>query len=467
MKKVIQDTLKNGLLILDGATGTELQKRGLPSGVCPELWALENPELSGDISRSYREAGSDIVYACTFGGNPFKLSEYGITDVEGTNRRLAKLVRTFVDSDTLVAGDIGPSGKFIEPFGDTPFDDAVEAYARQAQGLKEGGVDLIVIETQIDLQEARAALQGVRKVWDGFVMITLTFESHGRTLNGTPPEAGLVALQSLGADAVGVNCSTGPVEMINVIQSMASLAEVPLVAKPNAGIPQLIDGKTVFPMGADEFASYAAGFTEAGANLLGGCCGTNPEHIVKLKAASSGLKSRSWVKANSLVICSSRGILNPGEGHVSKVGNRMNPFLNIDFKFAIESGDFESVMDLVWDQDDEGAEILEVSAIGCDDEAAVLTEIIRKCAPLASQPLMATVSTTAAAEAAMRLYPGRLLIHYVGSCLIKDLTSKYGSPMIKASSFNPENLIEYFTSLDKGGFYNISASGKSYAFLVA
>ncbi|MCL2481518.1 MAG: homocysteine S-methyltransferase family protein, partial [Spirochaetaceae bacterium] len=280
-KKIILELLKNKILILDGATGTELQKRGMPAGVCPEIWASENKEVPKAIHRSYLEAGSDIIYTCTFGANFYKLLQYGRSDVENINSILAKITKDAAGSskNTFVAGDIGPTGHFIDPFGEIDFEDAVKMYKRQVKGLLDGGCDLFGIETQIDIQEARAALIAIKELTDAFTIVTMTYEPEGRTLNGTSPEAALVTLQSLGADAVGCNCSAGPAEMLKIIERLKPVAKIPLVAKPNAGMPKIVDGKTLFPMQAEEFSLFAESFAKAGTNIMGGCCGTTPEHI--------------------------------------------------------------------------------------------------------------------------------------------------------------------------------------------
>lgn len=290
-KSQIIKRLAERVLVLDGATGTQLQLRGMPEGVCPELWCLENPGPITAIHQAYQAAGSDIVYACTFGANRVKLAEYGETDVVAVNRRLAQLAKQAVPG-CLVAGDIAPTGQFIEPFGPTPFEEAVEIYKEQVRGLIEGGVDCFVIETMMDIQEARAALIAVRELTDAFCMVTMTYEASGRTLNGTDPLTALITLQSLGADAVGCNCSTGPAEMLEVIKACKPYATVPLVAKPNAGLPQLKDGRTVFAMGPEEFGGFAQAFAEAGVNLMGGCCGTTPEHIGAIARAVGPLAPR-------------------------------------------------------------------------------------------------------------------------------------------------------------------------------
>ena len=182
----------------------------------------------------------------------------------------------------MVAGDIAPTGKFVEPFGDTKFEECVEVYKEQVRGLLAGGVDLFVIETMLDIQESRAALIAVRELSDLPVMITLTFSEDERTLTGTDPVSALITLQSLGASAFGCNCSTGPQEMLKIIQQLKPFAKIPLIAKPNAGLPKLVDGKTTFTMDAKEFGSYATSFLEAGVNIFGGCCGTTPEYIKEI-----------------------------------------------------------------------------------------------------------------------------------------------------------------------------------------
>ena len=265
----IQSLLQKQVLILDGATGTELQKKGLPSGVCPEIWCLENPALLADVHASYVSAGAQVVYTCTFGANRFKLGQFGVKkDVYAVNRELALLARKACGKKALVAGDIGPTGLFIEPFGPLAFEEAVAAFKEQARGLIDGGCDMIVIETMIDIQEARAALVAVKELADIFTLVSMTYEPDGHTLGGTPPAAALVTLQSLGANAVGCNCSAGPEQMVDFIAAMRPYTTVPLLAKPNAGMPRLEGDRTVFDMDAPTFAAFAKKLAAAGAALL-------------------------------------------------------------------------------------------------------------------------------------------------------------------------------------------------------
>ena len=273
-------------LLLDGATGTEFVKRGMPGGVCPEMWALENPEAAASVRYAYRDAGSDIIYIPSFGANRAKLQEYDLQDqTADINRRLAAMSLADM-GQTSMFGDIAPTGRFVEPFGDLAFEDAVAIFREQAQHLAAGGAAGFAIETMMDIQEARAALLGVREAAPDLpVIVTLTFDESGRTLTGCDPVAALITMQSLGADAFGCNCSTGPDQMIELIRKMKPYAEIPLVAKPNAGMPKLLDGKTVFDLGPDEFGRRTAEMVRAGASIVGGCCGTSPEHIAALHEA--------------------------------------------------------------------------------------------------------------------------------------------------------------------------------------
>ena len=254
----LKNRIRERIIILDGATGTELQKRGMTAGVCPEIWCLKNPDIISDVHAGYRDAGADIVYTATFGANRIKLSQYGSYDVVEINRELTLLARRAVGADVLLAGDICSTGRFVRPFGDLDFEEAIDVYKEQVKGLLKGGVDLFVIETMMDIQETRAALIAIKELTDKFTIVTMTYEENGRTLNGTDPVTALITLQSLGADAVGCNCSTGPEEMTGLIEAMKPWATIPLVAKPNAGMPELVDGKTMFIEAVNGAALFAA-----------------------------------------------------------------------------------------------------------------------------------------------------------------------------------------------------------------
>ncbi len=331
-------------------------------GVCPEQWILDNPQAIIDVQSQYRRAGSDIVYAPTFGGNRCKLEEFGLDSrLAEINTRLVELSRKAA-GDGYVFGDLAPTGRFVEPFGDMGFEEAVDVFREQAQVLVAAGVDGFVIETMIDIQEARAALLAVREVCDLPVMVSMTFEKEGRTLTGSDPLTALVTLQSLGADAVGCNCSTGPESMIEVIRSIKPLARIPLLAKPNAGLPRLRDGKTVFDMGAGEFASHVDAFLEAGVNILGGCCGTTPEHIAAMASRAAGRAGEpARVRDVSAVSSARRTMVFSGERPLAVVGERINPTGKKDLQAELREGRLDLVLQFAREQAEQGADVLDVN----------------------------------------------------------------------------------------------------------
>ncbi|WP_432619872.1 homocysteine S-methyltransferase family protein, partial [Butyricicoccus sp.] len=252
-------------LILDGATGTQLQKRGYTNEQCAEQWVLEHPEAIQDIQKNYVAAGSNIVYASTFGANRIKLEGNGIHgQTTEYNTRLVGLSREAVGQKAMVAGDIAPTGKFLYPIGDLSFDDLLDVYTEQAKALEDAGVDVFVIETTMTIPEARAAILAVKSISDKPVFVTFTCDENGKTLTGTDVTAALVIMQSMGADAFGLNCSVGPDKMLIQLERMAEYAQVPLIAKPNAGIPEMVDGKAVYTCKPEEFAALVPEMAAAG-----------------------------------------------------------------------------------------------------------------------------------------------------------------------------------------------------------
>ena len=274
-------------LILDGATGTQLQKCGMTSGVCSEQWVLEHPATIQELQRDYIAAGSQIVYACTFGANRVKLEENGIFgQVRDYNMRLVALSKEAAAGKAWVAGDIAPTGKFLAPMGDMTFEELVEIYTEQAAALEEAGVDLFVIETMMTLPEARAAVLAVKSVSRKPVFVSFTCDEKGRTLTGTDVAAALLVMQGMGVDAFGLNCSVGPEDMLKQLRRLSAYAEVPLIAKPNAGVPEIVDGKTVYRCTPEEFAACVPELAAAGVAIYGGCCGTEAGHIQRLVACT-------------------------------------------------------------------------------------------------------------------------------------------------------------------------------------
>ena len=268
---------------LDGATGTNLMKAGMPRGVCVEKWVLDNPDVIIGLQKEYVQSGSDIIYSPTFGANPVSLAKYGLEDkTEEMNESLVKLSRIATDGKAKVAGDISSTGLLMAPMGDASYEQIKNAYMRQAKALHNAGVDLFILETFSSLGECLAAFDGVRAVSDKDIAVSVTVENSGKTLCGDTPESCLIALSARGACAFGVNCSSGVESMAKIIGRLNKISSVPLISKPNAGLPVIVNGENVFPDSAESFADKYTVLAEAGASFVGGCCGTTPAHIKAL-----------------------------------------------------------------------------------------------------------------------------------------------------------------------------------------
>ncbi len=450
--------LQHKILRLDGATGTELAKRGMPPGVCPEAWVLEHPEAIIGVQRAYADAGSDIVYAPTFGGNPLKLAEFHLeADVEQINRDLAKISKQALP-DRLVFGDIAPTGLLLEPFGPLGFEAAVDLYKQQIAGLLAGGVDGFAIETMMDLQEARAALLAVRELCDLPVIVTLTFEPGGKTLTGIDPVCALVTLQALGADAFGCNCSTGPVEMAETLRRLKPYAEIPLVAKPNAGMPHLVNGRTIFDLDAEPFAAAATALLDAGANLIGGCCGTTPEHIAALHRVIGERRAQPVGAEFRGVVCSGSSFrrLTPTEPF-ALIGERINPTGKKALQAELRAGSLELVKNFAREQSEQGAAILDVNVgLSGIDETAVMRQAVSELVNTVNTPLCIDSTRPETVEAALRLYPGRALFNSISAEKerleqVLPIAAKYGAMLVLLPLTDhgiPETLEERITVLN-------------------
>ena len=298
-KQAFLNKFRDQILLLDGATGTNLQAAGMPTGVSPEQWILDNPEVLEKLQENFYEAGSTIVYAFTFGANRTKLLSHGhmadTKQVEAINKSLAKIscsVRDkmrakYPERDFYVAGDLAPTGSFLQPAGELDFDELVDIYREQVRGMLEAGVDLFVAETMMDLAQTRAAVIAVSEETDLPVLASVTVDDNGRTLSGNSFEVCLLSLAAIGAQAVGMNCSSGPLNMVENMKFEYIPSDCLLLAKPNAGVPRLNkDGNTVFDLTPQDFASQMISFTELGVSLIGGCCGNTPEHISALSEAA-------------------------------------------------------------------------------------------------------------------------------------------------------------------------------------
>lgn len=279
-KHEFQELIKKGTVILDGATGSNLMRAGMPRGVCTEQWVCENPEPLTELQRSYKDAGSQIVYAATFSANRISLINHGLQDkVEELNKKLIEISKKAVGTGCLVAGDLTTTGR-----QGVPYEELLEAYKEQIAAQMQAGADLLVAETMLGETEPMAVLDAAASLGDLPVMCTLTVESDGSLFFGGNVYDAAKALADMGADAVGINCSTGPDQLLAVTENLRKAIEIPLIIKPNAGMPVIDDrGFPVYSMEAPEFALHMKRLVEAGADIVGGCCGTTPEYIRKLK----------------------------------------------------------------------------------------------------------------------------------------------------------------------------------------
>ncbi|NLG37304.1 MAG: dihydropteroate synthase [Clostridiales bacterium] len=404
----------SGPLLADGSTGAELSRRGMPAGVCPEQWILDHPDVFMALEREYVDAGAQILLMPVFGANRLKLEGFGLGgSVADINARLAALTRSVAANGVLAAADLGPTGRFIAPLGDLSFNETISVYREQVRALLSAGPDLFVLETFMDLSEIRAAILAVRDECDLPIVASMTFEG-GRTLTGVTPEAAALAMTAAGADVVGANCSSGPAEMCAVIAAMRSVAGTPLFAKPNAGVPRLEGGATVFPMGPEEFASGFAGILRAGVHIVGGCCGAGPDHIRTLRAALDGYATPSVSRRPACVSSSRQVVMLSPVMPLIPIGERINPTGKPALRRSLREGDYSVALDLAREQKQAGAPILDVNCgTGETDEAAALTGAVEQLSAMTPLPLAIDTSDPSAMEAALRRYPGRALMNAV------------------------------------------------------
>ncbi len=442
------------VLLLDGATGSNLQRRGMPSGVCPEKWISEHPDIFIALQKEYVEAGTQILYAPTFTANRIKLAEYGLEkEIRSLNHRLTALSREAAGDRALVAGDLTMTGEQLSPVGKMDFEELIGIYSEQIGCLAEAGVDLLVVETMMSLQECRAALIAAKETAPKLpVMVTMTFEADGRSLMGTDAATAAVVLESLGADAVGANCSTGPEGMACVIRSMASVTRIPIIAKPNAGLPRLgEDGLTVYDMSPSGFAQGMRLVYEAGASILGGCCGTTPGHIRELASAFAGREAEREQNGSSCMdraACSRRpegiryltserrtvafGLNDP----FLVIGERINPTGKKKLQESLRQKDMELVLQFAEEQEAAGASVLDVNmGMSGIDEKEMMLKALEELPGVTQLPLSLDSSHVEVLEAALRRYPGRALINSISMEKEKmerllPLAKKYGAMFI-------------------------------------
>lgn len=434
-----QELVKQGFLYLDGATGSNLLKRGMPSGVCPEEWVLSNQEVLISLQKEYVAAGSNILYAPTFSGNRIKLKEYGLdSKIESINTQLVALSKEAAGNRAYIAGDLTMTGEQLSPIGTLGFEDLINVYKEQIIILEKAGVDLLVVETMTSLQETRAALIAAREVSNLPIMATMTFEEDGRALYGTDAVTAAVVLKGLGACAVGVNCSTGPDKMVQIVQKMAQAVELPIIAKPNAGLPSLTsDGQTVYSMDEKTFGQEMVKLVQAGASILGGCCGTAPEYIRELTNSTKCLKPRQRSTVLPRYLTSERRTLRFGlDDSFIVIGERINPTGKKKLQAELKEGRLDLVETYTEEQEACGASVLDINlGMSGIDEKEMMLRTLELVTGLTSLPLSLDSSHAEVLEAALRRYPGRALLNSVSSETAKtekllQLAKKYGAMFI-------------------------------------
>ncbi|MFR3506191.1 MAG: homocysteine S-methyltransferase family protein [Waltera sp.] len=436
---------KDHILYLDGATGSNLVKAGMPSGVCPEQWILEHQGVMLQLQKDYVQAGTNILYAPTFTANRVKLAEYHLEkNMTSMIRDLVAISKKAAESTpghpVYVAGDLTMTGEQLKPMGKMNLETLIDIYKEQILCLVDAGADLLVVETMMSLAETRAALIAAKEVCDLPVIATLTFEADGRTLFGTDAKTAAIVLESLGASAIGANCSTGPAQMESIISEMVSHTRIPVIAKPNAGLPFLDEnGTTCYNMEAEEFAEEMEVLVNAGATILGGCCGTTPEFIRQIhERFGTDAKVAASRRPDGIRYLTSERITHSFglDDGFFVVGERINPTGKKALQAQLREGSFEKVIQFAEEQEACGAKVLDINMgmSGIDEKASML-RALEEVSGVTNLPLSLDSSYVEVLEAALRNYPGRALVNSVSLETEKfekllPIVAKYGAMFI-------------------------------------
>ena len=432
-----REFLKNNNVYLDGGMGTLLQKRGLSLGELPERWNISHPDVITEVHTAYYDAGCNVVSTNTFGLNPLKFSEEemaALAEAAMNNARAAR-ERTKNKKEKFIAFDIGPSGKLLRPYGDLDFEDAVALFSRTAS-LAEGlGADLIIIETMNDSYETKAALLAAKESTSLPVIVTNAYGEDGKLMTGASPEAMSLLLEGMGADAIGANCSLGPKQLSPVIRKLLEVSSVPVVLKPNAGLPRVADGATVYDVSPAEFAEEIRELMREGVRVVGGCCGTTPEYIEALVKATENISPKPITEKNITAVSSYTHAVSFGTQPIL-IGERINPTGKKRFKEALLQNDIDYILGEAVSEEEHGADILDVN-VGLPgiDEKEMLTRAVTEIQAVTSLPLQIDTGDASAMESALRRYNGKPLINSTSGkaesmAKIFPLAKKYGGVII-------------------------------------
>lgn len=433
----IRERLGKELLFLDGGMGTLLQAEGLAPGELPETWNIEHPEKVEAIHRRYYEAGSDVVLANTFGANVCKFhnDRYTVEEVIRAGIANAKRAGEQIGKETYVALDMGPTGKLLKPMGDLDFDDAYEAFAEAVRYGEKYGADLIHIETMSDTYEVKAAILAAKENSSLPVFVTMIFDERGKLLTGGDVPSVVAMLEGLRVDALGLNCGLGPKQMLPILNDLRRYTSLPIIVKPNAGLPKQKNGETYYDVEPDEFARIMQEVVKEGACVIGGCCGTTPEHIKKLVEECKDLPLREIEKKHDTIV-SSYGQAVILDDMPRIIGERINPTGKKKFKEALKNEDMDYILKEAITQQDKGAHILDVNVGLPDiDEVAMMEKVVKELQSVTSLPLQIDTVDGKAMERAMRIYNGKPMINSVNGKQVSmdevfPLIRKYGGVVV-------------------------------------
>ena len=437
---MLLERLGKELLFLDGGMGTLLQERGLKAGELPETWNLKNKDIITDIHRKYFEAGSDIVLANTFGANALKFHDEKIglkQIVEQAIENARKGARLGIKDgrDYYIGLDVGPTGKLLKPMGDLEFEDAYQAFAEVMEYGEEAGADLIHIETMSDTYEVKAAVLAAKEHTKLPVFVTMIFDEKGKLLTGADIPSVVALLEGLRVDALGINCGMGPEQMLPLLETLREYTSLPIIVKPNAGLPKQKDGHTYYDVMPEDFARTMRSIIEKGGCVVGGCCGTTPDHIKKMTEYCKGEKIHTPQKKNRTIVSSYGCFVELLEKPVI-IGERINPTGKSKFKQALKEHNIDYILKEAITQQDKGAHILDVNVGLPDiDEEEMMTEVIKELQSVTSLPLQIDTVNVKAMERAMRLYNGKPMINSVSGKqssmdAVFPLIQKYGGVVI-------------------------------------
>ena len=437
---MLLERLGKELLFFDGGMGTLLQAEGLQPGELPETWNIERKETIRKIHQSYFEAGSDIVLTNTFGANALKFHDENcslkaIIDAAVENVRFGAKAGIRDGRDYYVALDIGPTGKLLKPLGDLSFEDAYEAFKEVVQYGEKAGADLIHIETMSDTYEVKAAVLAAKENTNLPVFATMIFDDKGKLLTGGDVPSVVALLEGLRVDALGINCGMGPKQMLPILQQIAQYTSLPIIVKPNAGLPKQRDGQTYYDVTPDVFAKQLQEIVKAGACVIGGCCGTTPKHIRAMISACKDLEMTKPTFKNHTIVSSYGKAVELGDMPVI-IGERINPTGKSKFKQALKEHNLDYILKEGITQQDKGAHILDVNVGLPDiDEVVMMKEVVRELQSVTSLPLQIDTVDTEAMEQAMRIYNGKTMVNSVSGKqesmnAVFPLIQKYGGVVI-------------------------------------